>query len=119
MPIVDKKNKVLGNVSLSDIKVTYLALSCVLQLHLTLLQIIGKRGNEFMTLHLPVLEFLKASGQERPYPIITYNKHDHFKSILDKLVTFRVHRIYYTDEQGCLLGVVSLTDVIKFIAAFC
>jgi len=102
LPVVDQHEGgvLLGNISLHDIMA------------------IGKEKDDFALLCLPVLDFLKRCSR-RPGAVVTYDPREPLASVLAKIVTGRVHRIYYvTPNEGKLMGVVSLSDILKSIVAY-
>jgi len=47
--------------------------------------------------------------------MITCSYMDTVHQVITKLQSNQVHRLFITDERGLLLGIVSLSDVLKYI----
>jgi len=93
--VLDRHNKILTNFSASDL--------------------LGLTEDKFPYLLLPVFEFLnKMKGFHAP-PITCRNE-DTLETLLYKMVFYGVHRIYVVDTQNKPVGVISLTDVMKFLS---
>lgn len=67
-------------------------------------------------LPLSVLEFTeKASATRRE--LVTCYAESPLHEVVEKAVTKHVHRIWVVDQAGLLVGLVSLTDIIRVIRA--
>ncbi|KAG7036515.1 SNF1-related protein kinase regulatory subunit gamma-like PV42a, partial [Cucurbita argyrosperma subsp. argyrosperma] len=58
-----------------------------------------------------LLEGTTAGGRE----LVTCGEESSMKEVMEKVVSKHVHRIWVTDEHGLLLGLISLSDMIRAI----
>lgn len=93
--VVDDTGKLVGNISVSDLK------------------LIGYDGTMFSRLHYPVSQFLKLlttdNNMEAP---ITVSPESKFREVVSKLVISRIHRVYLTDEAGAPTGIITQHEVL-------
>jgi len=96
--VVDSEGKLVGNISVSDLK------------------LIGYDGTMFSRLHYPVSQFLKLlttdNNTEAP---ITVSADSMFREVVSKLVTSRIHRVYLTDESGAPSGIITQHEVLAAV----
>jgi len=52
-----------------------------------------------------------------PRVLVTCQLDSTLSEVIDKLVSRHVHRVWVTNQEGMLLGLVSLTDIIRVIRA--
>jgi len=52
-----------------------------------------------------------------PRLLVTCQLDSTLSEVIDKVISRHVHRVWVTNEQGMLLGIVSLTDIIRVIRA--
>jgi len=89
LAVVNSHNKLVGNVSASDLK--------------------GLTLDNFHKLNVPIREFL-ANAKKVPIRV----KGDALLSeVVAKLAENRIHRVYVVDEEDKLLNVISLTSIMK------
>jgi predicted transcriptional regulator len=50
---------------------------------------------------------------ERPYYIKTVNSDDTLEDVLNKLYTFKLHRIYITNESKKPIGLVGIKEILQ------
>jgi CBS domain-containing protein len=99
--VLDEQGKIMGNVSVSDVKVLVDADAAGAQL---------ASG--------PVAQFVSHVRQlelATRYPSISVRATATLRQTLSKLVATGIHRIYVVDDQQRPVGVVSLTDVLKVL----
>lgn len=91
--VVDAEGRLLGNVSVSDLRV------------------IGFDGKMFSRLFVPITEFLQSI---RPTGgVVTVTTTNTITDILRKLVDNKIHRVYVIDEQSKPIGIISLLDILR------
>jgi len=101
VPIVDGNGKLIATFSTSDLK--------------------GMNKDNFVDLLLPVKEFLTKRIKDSPEPLANERVFYPFTVTLDttlpdaicRMVATRVHRLWCVDDVGRVIGVVSMTDVMK------
>jgi CBS-domain-containing membrane protein len=94
--IVLPDGTLLGNISASDIR--------------------GLTPQQFSSLLLPVTEYLQhQQGQMKPPFTVTLSST--FETVIQKLALYRVHRLWIVNEKDQPIGVVSLTDIMKFFSS--
>eukprot|EP01094_Clydonella_sp_ATCC50884_P022059 TRINITY_DN4987_c0_g1_i2.p1 TRINITY_DN4987_c0_g1~~TRINITY_DN4987_c0_g1_i2.p1 ORF type:complete len:292 (-),score=130.73 TRINITY_DN4987_c0_g1_i2:876-1751(-) len=79
---------------------------------------IGKDCSNFARLGLPVLDYIAPIRQENlkaKFPAIGCNVHTPFERVIKKLDASRVHRVFITDDDNKIVGVVSLGDVLRVV----
>lgn len=64
----------------------------------------------------PVLEFLKLMGNGKVAHPVVVSSRDTIESILYKVYTSKVHRVWVVDSAQRPIGVVALGDIISFLA---
>jgi len=96
--IIDDDFRLIGNISVSDLKD------------------IGDKGQNFPILWLNAGTFINNKDYGADIPKLVYTTPDAtVKSILKKFYSFGVHRIYIVDSNTFIpLGVISCTDIIAF-----
>jgi len=92
IPIVDEHSKFITSLSVSDLR--------------------GLSEDNIQNLVLPVLEF----KEKHKKVAITITANALFETVVMKLATNAVHRLYVVDSVGTLKGVVALTDICKALA---
>eukprot|EP01127_Copromyxa_protea_P020787 TRINITY_DN6989_c0_g1_i4.p1 TRINITY_DN6989_c0_g1~~TRINITY_DN6989_c0_g1_i4.p1 ORF type:complete len:112 (+),score=6.79 TRINITY_DN6989_c0_g1_i4:319-654(+) len=75
-----------------------------------------------ISLRKPVFEYLKAVRQQQINiitPLITVNAHDKVTRAVALLSATQVHRVFIVDnvDQFRLLGVLAISDILRFIVA--
>lgn len=98
LPIVDEQGVVIDVYSKSD--VPFMAKLGVLS---------------HVDLDRPVQQVLASYGNRRPEQIYTCFKSDTLKDILDRCITKRVHRLICVDGTRRVEGIVSLSDILKYL----
>jgi CBS domain-containing protein len=93
--VLDPSKKILTNFSASDL--------------------LGLRDDKFPMLALPVAEFLHSKHGYLMPPVICLPD-DTVESIMFKMTTFKVHRIFVVDKDMKPIGVITLTDIMKFLS---
>jgi len=100
IPVLDKNEKLVANLSLSDLK------------HLTI--------DNFVALTLPVMDYLQIYSPTSRIPplkvnITTAEAPLTFKDLIHMITTNQVHRVWSVDNNDKLLGIISLTDILKLL----
>jgi len=106
LPVVNEDGKLLANISVRDLKE------------------IGHDASRINTLQEPVMEYLKHShAPQRRWKLFSsertvhYLGDENFYDMMSKMVSHRVHRIYYVDKHRKLFGIVTMSDILRFFAA--
>lgn len=101
--------KLIGTFSATDLRGCYLA---------TLKSWLGISAlaftEEVATSPLFTASDTEISGTSRR-ELVTCHAESPLYEVIDKAVTKHVHRVWVVDQEGLLVGVVSLTDVIRVI----
>jgi len=92
--VVDKFGVLLANLSVTDLR--------------------GLSQENFSSLLLPVLQFVKkfAPSNNTPFAVIDSST---FESVVLKFASTKVHRLWVVDEHAKPKGVISLTDIITLL----
>lgn len=98
IPIVDKDNKVLNVFEAVDI------ISCI-------------RGGAYEELDDTIGEALCKRSDDSP-GIYTCSEEDRLESIFDTIRKSRVHRLIVVDDHNRLKGVISLSDILKYVLLY-
>jgi len=100
MPVLDADFKVVGSLSTTDLRFVV-------------------TSNPSINLNRPIAEFWEDAKADKTYStpsrIITCSYTDNVRQVITKMHSNRVHRLFIVDENGLILGVVSLSDVLKYI----
>jgi len=94
-PVLDEHKKIVANLSVSDIR--------------------GLTTETLPDLLLPVSEYLKKYHRGQIPKVISVGPMDTLETILPKIVENRIHNIWVLDTDGKLIGLVSLTDIIRSV----
>jgi len=94
MAVVDKNGRLVANLSATDL--------------------LGLTEDNWAFLGLPVMEFLKRI-HGYPKPPVFIRSYDTVETLLLKIVVHNVHRVYIVDEPMVPIGVLSLTDIMKWL----
>ncbi|KAF9392667.1 cell separation during budding [Podila verticillata] len=104
LAVLDDQGMLLGNISMTDIKhimkslrTSWLWISCF--------QLVCKIR----------LSHGVESGEDQ-YPILDVNAKSTFGYTLSKLQATKAHRMWVVNDGGCVVGVVSLTDVFRVLS---
>ena len=106
--IVDSSNVLLGNISMADIRFIFqhgrynrLWMTCF----------------SFMSAALSQ-KSLEADGKDR-FPFFDVRRSSTLEHTMEKTIATHCHRLWIVDEAQCLIGAISLTDIIEcFIQQF-
>lgn len=98
--------RVLGTFSATDIRGCHLA---TLQ---TWLPISALEYTETISAS-PLLSSNPNAGESPSRELVACRVDSTLAEVIDKVVTKHVHRIWVVDEQGLLMGLISLTDIIR------
>jgi CBS domain-containing protein len=106
-PVVDASGAIVANFSVSDVR------------HLAS---VTNQADADAALALPVLEFLRTSGGggRGPSPSLTpvvVSPSDSVSMVVELLAASKLHHVYVVDADRRPTGVVSLTDVMRALAA--
>jgi CBS domain-containing protein len=101
LAVVDKEGKLVGNISLRDLK----AMSTDARLFWRL----------FQTVHNFLLKIRHEDSGDRPRTIVTVKPTDTLETVIKKLAENRIHRVFIVDESKKPQGVISLKDILKEI----
>jgi len=96
VPIVDKKGMIVGSFSATDL--------------------LGITEDNFAFLTMPVKEYLK-NLYGFPKPPVCCREFSSVEDLLLKIVVHKVHRIFIVDDHMRPTGVLSLTNIMKFLLA--
>lgn len=102
VPVLNEQNRIIGNISISDIKD------------------IGFSAQMFRKLFVTCEQFLdsKIIGQSLPRLIWAYNT-SYFSDVLAKLTMNGVHRIYIVKSYDMICdGVITLTDILRLFSSY-
>jgi len=94
LAVVDDGGKLVGTLSGSDLR--------------------GLSHDKVTNVMLPVMEFLKGQGQGGHKPVTCKNT-ETLKSVVERLVAEKVHRIWIVDNSDHPTGVISLSDIALFV----
>jgi len=96
--VVDANGKLVGNISVSDLK------------------IIGFDGSMLARLYYPISQFLKLLAKDKGSSMveapICVSLQSQFREVMGKLVQSRIHRVYITDDSGVPTGVITQHEVL-------
>jgi CBS domain-containing protein len=92
--VVDEHGKLVGTLSGSDLR--------------------GLSHDKVTNVMLPVMEFLKGQRQGGQQPVTCKNT-DTVQSVIQKLVSEKVHRIWMIDDAHHPIGVISLSDIALYV----
>jgi len=97
--VVDADGKLVGNISVSDLK------------------IIGFDGSMLARLYYPISQFLKLLAKDKGSDVveepICVSLQSHFREVVSKLVQSRIHRVYLKDASGAPTGIITQHEVLK------
>jgi 5'-AMP-activated protein kinase, regulatory gamma subunit len=108
LPVVDEKGKLIGNLSVNDLK------------------ILGYKLEWFKLLTLPLSEYLNELKKPERASVVrrkeiqqplTVKPDDTLEFTMKMLYVWRVHRVYIVNDEGVPIGVEALHDVIKHVTA--
>jgi 5'-AMP-activated protein kinase regulatory gamma subunit len=99
VPIVNEKNQIVGTVSVKDIRM------------------IAKEKAVIKVLYQTLTAFLEATRKDfdTPNKPITVKSDVTLKTVIKNMCENRIHRLYVTDADNKVTGVVSITDVIRVV----
>jgi CBS domain-containing protein len=104
IPVVDQNGHLMGNISMADVRFVLqhnrfnrLWLSCSNLVSLALSQ----KG-------------LESGGQDR-FPVFETTSSATVSKVMQKLLATKTHRIWIVDADQKLEGVVSMTDIIRYL----
>ncbi len=119
VPVVDTDGKVVGTLATSGESIIRLDLEFWWKLIRNLRSDLrGMTADTLSTLSSPVLDFIKA---RRFVHIAASNARPEFtakstvKEVLDTMTASHVHRVWVNDEQGKVVGVVSMSDILRVV----
>jgi CBS domain-containing protein len=99
-PVIDDNYKVIGSLSTTDLRLVVFS-------------------NPNLNINKPLSEFFEDIQEDQTYSkprrVVTCSYADTVHSVITKLHSNQVHRLFIVDERGLLIGVVSLSDVLKYI----
>jgi len=103
--VVDNDGKLIGNISVSDLKT------------------IGFDGAKLARLYYPVSQFLKLLAKDRSDMVwaeepICVSAQSQFREVVGKLVQSRIHRVYLADASGAPTGVITQHEVLAALLKF-
>lgn len=94
--VVDEKDTIVGNVSMSDIKS------------------IGSRGEFIKVLNIPCKEFIMSKIEGHPIPrIVSVKESATLNEVLEMVKHTHVHRVYILSDNNTIKRVITLTDILK------
>jgi len=92
VPVLSVDGKLVGNFSASDLR--------------------GIGSEDYPNLLRPIKEYLSQHNFKSLFPI-TCSASETLENVLCKMVATKVHRVWVVDSEKRLLGVVSITDVMR------
>jgi CBS-domain-containing membrane protein len=95
MAVVDENGRLVGCLSLSDLKA------------------ITNEGRFFWRLYSPVTTFLEFVEADRPKKVLTCTADQTLKDVLFGLNDNRIHQLYVVDQQTRPIGMITISDVIE------
>jgi CBS domain-containing protein len=99
--VVDAAGKLVGNISVSDLK------------------LIGYDGSMLSRLYYPVSQFLHLLSKDNMIEApVTVGAGSLFREVVSKLVNTRIHRVYTTDESGAPTGVITQHEVLAALLKY-
>jgi len=102
--VVDYDDKLVGNISVSDLK------------------IIGFDGTMLARLYYPISQFLKLLAKDKGSNTVEepacVSLQSQFREVVGKLVQTRIHRVYLTDDSGAPTGVITQHEVLNALLKF-
>lgn len=101
LPVVDSDNKIVGSISASDLKGST---------EETLFSDVKRPLKDYLA---NCSRYFKRDPSSKP---ITCTINDTLKGVMAKLIEHRIHRIFITDDDNTLEGVLSLCDVISVLS---
>lgn len=97
--VVDEKDKLIGNVSMSDIKS------------------IGSKGEFIKVLNIPCKEFIMSKIEGHPVPrLVSLKDTATLYDVLEMMKNTHVHRVYIVSNDNTIKRVITLTDILKLFA---
>jgi len=94
VPVVDQHNRIVANFSATDL--------------------LGLNESNFHLLALPVMEFLvRIHGY--PKPPVFVKPDETPEALMMKIVIHKVHRVFIVNEKMVPIGVISLSDIMKWL----
>jgi len=116
VPVVNKDKVLIGNISMSDIK--------LLGYDTRYFKLLGGTVNDYLKqVHSPQFkrnriqsELLKSLQENvQATPVVSVHPEDSLGDAMHLLHIFKVHRVYITDSKNCLVGVLALHDILQHI----
>lgn len=99
VPVLDPSNKmIMTQISVTDLK--------------------GLRPDNFNALLLPCSEYIDVVSPQKQAPVCA-TPNTTFGELLDKFAGNNLHRVWVTDSNREIMGVVSLEDLIKLVRDLC
>lgn len=100
--VVNSSKQLVGNISVRDLRV------------------IKSNASFLKLLSLPITAYAEAVVTESGVPksVITCNPQDTYRTVLERVVSNKVHRCYVVNENNELIGVVSLWDLLNQLVSF-
>lgn len=105
-----KGRKLLGTFSATDLRGCHLA---ALQ---TWLPVTALEFTETVW-SSPIHAAMNASNESSPRELVSCHMDSTLEEVIEKAVRKHVHRAWVVDEEGVLVGIVSLSDIIRVIRA--
>eukprot|EP01125_Pyxidicula_operculata_P022183 TRINITY_DN8946_c0_g1_i1.p1 TRINITY_DN8946_c0_g1~~TRINITY_DN8946_c0_g1_i1.p1 ORF type:complete len:309 (+),score=62.56 TRINITY_DN8946_c0_g1_i1:63-989(+) len=93
--VVDEQGKLIGNFSATDL--------------------VGLYTDKWPHFKHSVLEYLKSHSPNSLKNIISVTPETSFEEVLHKFKDHKIHRLWITDKDGKPTGVLSMTDIMKYI----
>eukprot|EP00128_Syssomonas_multiformis_P008673 Colp12_sorted_trinity150504_noHs@6729 len=93
--VVSSSGKLITNLSVSDMR--------------------GVKGDNFSALLLPVTEFLEKTRGGNVNPPMTCSPSDPYITVLSRMVTGGMHRIWVVDDKENPLGLIAMMDMLAII----
>ena len=101
--VVDSTEKILGSISMTDIKYIF---------KFSRYYFLRETCGNFLTMIL-TSQGLENEGRDR-VPVLDVNESSALDFAVKKIVATRVHRLWVVNDQRDLVGIISLTDILKY-----
>jgi len=108
LPVVDENNRLVGNISESDLR--------VIKSDAQYLKMLFQPVREYLTALHKVEQQLPRARKTRA--LVTCKMTDTYKTVVEKVTEARVHRCFVVDDNGALTGVVSLHNILSALVNF-
>ncbi|CAF1563708.1 unnamed protein product [Rotaria sp. Silwood1] len=71
----------------------------------------------YANLDVPLCDILDSIHDHNTYQLITCKTTDHLFKLMDKFVTREVHRMIIVDDNQHIIGILSISDLMRFLVS--